>query len=78
MDDPFDGLGPKPLSRFRVIGLVIFALLILGFYAYTTPESIGHAYITGRCFKTPLPDACRLRSQREIIPLELPKGSAPH
>ena len=75
MDDPFDGLGPRPLSRFRIVGLVIFILLILGFYAYTTPGSIGHAYITGRCFKTPLPKACRLGSHREFVP-DLPGGSA--
>jgi len=77
MDDPFDGLGPKPISRFRVIGTVIFVLLILGFYAYTTPDSIGHAYITGKCFRTPLPNACRLRSQREFGPPDLVNGTAP-
>jgi hypothetical protein len=75
MDDPFDGLGPKPLSRFRIIGLVFFVLLILGFYAYTTPDSIGHAYITGRCFRTPLPGACRFRSQREFVPPDFPKAA---
>ena len=25
MDDPYDGLGRKPMSRFRIIGLLIFA-----------------------------------------------------
>ena len=77
MDDPFDGLGPKPFSRFRLIGVAIFALLILGFYAYTTPDSIAHAYITGRCFKSPLPYVCRFRSQREFVPPDLLNGTAP-
>jgi hypothetical protein len=77
MDDPFDGLGPKPFSRFRIVGLVIFALLILGFYAYTTPDSMGHAYITGRCFKAPLPNACRFPSQRAFVPPDLLNGTAP-
>ncbi|MGH6828300.1 MAG: hypothetical protein ACREFW_05270 [Rhizomicrobium sp.] len=69
MDDPHQG--PGPVSRFRVIGLVIFALLILGFYAYTTPNSIAHAYLTGECFKQPLPDACRPRSERVVVPPDL-------
>jgi hypothetical protein len=77
MDDPYDGLGPKPMSRFRIIGLVIFVVLILGFYAYTTPDSIAHAYVTGQCFKTPLPNPCRLRSQRVIVPPDLVNGAAP-
>ena len=43
MDDPYDGLGRKSMSRFRIIGFLILAVLILGFYAYTTPDSIAHA-----------------------------------
>jgi len=77
MDDPYDGLGRKSLSRFRVIGFVILAVLILGFYAYTTPNSIAHAYVTGQCFKTPLPNYCRLASQRVIVPPDLVNGTAP-
>ena len=77
MDDPFDGLGPKPFSRFRIVGLVLFVLLILGFYAYTTPDSIGHAYITGRCFRSPQPNVCRLGSEREFVPPDLVNGIAP-
>jgi hypothetical protein len=77
MDDPYDGLGRKSLSRFRIIGLVIFAVLILGFYAYTTPDSIAHAYVTGQCFKTPLPNSCRLASQRVIVPPDLVNSAAP-
>ncbi|HKD47427.1 MAG TPA: hypothetical protein VKB67_07055 [Rhizomicrobium sp.] len=78
MDDPYQGLGQKPLSRFRVIGVVLFVLLILGFYAYTTPGSIAHAYITGQCFKSPLPNACRFPAQRVIVPPDLLNGTAPH
>lgn len=77
MDDPYDGPG-KPWSRFRIIGLVVFVLLIVGFYAYTTPHSIAHAYITGQCFKTPLPNPCRFASQRVIVPPDLLNGTAPH
>jgi len=77
MDDPYEGLGPRPVSRFRAIGLVIFAILILGFYAYTTPDSIAHAYLTGKCFKTPLPNACRLASQRVVVPPDLSNSTAP-
>ena len=77
MDDPYDGLGRKSLSRFRIIGFLILAVLILGFYAYTTPDSIAHAYVTGQCFKTPLPNACRLASQRVIVPPDLVNGTAP-
>lgn len=76
MDDPHKGMG-RPLSRFRVIGLVIFALLILAFYAYTTPGSIAHAYITGRCFTRPLPNACRFQSQRVVVPPDLLNGTVP-
>lgn len=71
MDDPYDGLGGKSLSRFRIIGFLILAVLILGFYAYTTPNSIAHAYVTGQCFKTPLPNPCRLPSERVIVPPDL-------
>jgi hypothetical protein len=78
MDDPYQGLGPKPVSRFRVIGLVIFAILMAAFYAYTTPNTIAHAYITGKCFKSPLPDPCRLASQRVVVPPDLLNGHAPH
>ena len=67
-----------PLSLFRAIGLVIFAVLILGFYGYTTPHSIAHAYVTGQCFKSPLPNPCRLPSQRVIVPPDLSNGAAPH
>lgn len=77
MNDPHDGPG-KPWSRFRIIGLAVFVLLILGFYAYTTPGTIAHAYITGRCFKTPLPNRCRFASQRVIVPPDLLSGNAPH
>ena len=77
MDDPYQGLGPNPVSRFRIVGVVVFAILILGFYAYTTPDSIAHAYLMGECFKTPLPNACRLPSQRVIIPPDLSNGAAP-
>ena len=77
MDDPYVGPSGKPLSRFRIIGAVIFAILILGFYAYTTPDSIAHAYVTGQCFKTPLPNPCRLPSQRVIVPPDLVNGTAP-
>jgi hypothetical protein len=77
MNDPHEGLGEKPWSRFRIIGLAIFLLVILGFYAYTTPDSIAHAYITGQCFKSPLPNACRFRSERVIVPPDLLNGNAP-
>lgn len=78
MDDPYEGLGERPFSRFRLIGLGILALLMLGLYAYTTPRSIAHAYLTGQCFKRPLPDPCRLASQRVNVPPELLNGPAPH
>jgi hypothetical protein len=78
MEDPYEGLGRSPLSRFRIIGLVIFALLMLGFYAYTTPDSIAHAYLTGQCFKRPLPNPCRLPSQRVVIPPALLNVGPPH
>ncbi len=77
MDDPYDGLGPKPLSRFRVIGLAILVLLMLGLYAYTTPDGMAHAYLTGRCFKQPLPSRCRFPSQRVVGPPDLLNGTAP-
>ena len=77
MDDPYDGLGRKSISRFRIIGFLILAVLILGFYAYTTPNSIAHAYVTGQCFKTPLPNSCRLASQRVVVPPDLSNGAAP-
>jgi hypothetical protein len=51
---------------------------MLGFYAYTTPDSIAHAYVTGQCFKTPLPNPCRLPSERVIVPPDLATGTAPH
>lgn len=76
MDDPYDGPG-RPWSRFRIIGLVFFVLLIVGFYAYTTPGSIAHAYITGECFKSPLPNSCRFASQRVIVPADLMTRTAP-
>jgi len=65
------------MSRFRIIGFLILAVLILGFYAYTTPNSIAHAYVTGQCFKTPLPNSCRLASQRVVVPPDLSNGAAP-
>lgn len=71
MDDPFQGLGPKPLSRFRIIGLVVLGLVILGFYVYTTPHGMAHAYITGQCFRRPLPDQCLFPSQRVVVPPDL-------
>jgi hypothetical protein len=77
MDDPFQGLGPKPLSRFRIIGFVVLAFVIAGFYLYTTPDSIARAYITGKCFKRPLPDQCILPSQRVVVPPYLLNGPAP-
>lgn len=77
MDDPYDGLGQRPFSRFRIIGLVIFAVLIGCFYAYTTPGTMAHAYITGQCFKSPLPNPCRFPSSRVIVPPDLPNGTAP-
>jgi len=78
MDDPYRGLGQSPLSRFRMIGIVVFLLLILGFYAYTTPDSIAHAYLTGQCFKSPLPNPCRLPSRRVIVPPALLNDTQPH
>jgi hypothetical protein len=77
MDDPYDGPGGKPLSRFRIIGFVILAMIILGFYAYTTPDSIAHAYVTGQCFKSPLPNPCRFASERVVVPPDLVTGTAP-
>lgn len=77
MNDPYEGPGGKPLSRFRIIGFVIFALLMLGFYAYTTPDGIAHAYITGQCFKSPLPNACRFSARRVVVPPDLLNGTAP-
>ena len=77
MDDPYQGLGGKPLSRFRIIGFVIFALIMFGFYAYTTPDSVAHAYVTGQCFRSPLPERCRLRAQRVTVPPDLLHGTAP-
>ena len=77
MNDPHQGLGGRPLSRFRIIGLVIFALVMMGFYAYTTPDSAAHAYITGQCFKSPLPTRCRFGAQRVIVPPDLLNGTAP-
>ena len=65
------------MSRFRIIGFLILAVLILGFYAYTTPNSIAHAYVTGQCFRTPLPNSCRLASQRVVVPPDLSNGAAP-
>ena len=76
MNDPYEGLGGKPLSRFRVIGFVIFALVMLGFYAYTTPDSVAHAYITGKCFKHPLPDLCHFRAERVVVPPALLTNTA--
>lgn len=77
MNDPFKGLGSKPVSRFRVIGLIVFALLMLGFYIYTTPDNIAHAYLTGKCFKEPLPNECRFASERVVVPPDLLNGTAP-
>jgi hypothetical protein len=77
MDDPYNGLGRKPLTRFRIIGFLILAVLILAFYAYTTPDSIAHAYVTGQCFQSPLPNSCRFASQRVIVPPDLLNGTAP-
>lgn len=77
MNDPYEGLGDRPFSRFRIIGLVIFAALIAGFYAYTTPHTMAHAYITGQCFKRPLPNPCRFPSQRVVVPPDLLNGAAP-
>ncbi|HEX4117249.1 MAG TPA: hypothetical protein VHX99_00485 [Rhizomicrobium sp.] len=77
MDDPYDGLGRNSLSRFRIVGFLILAVLILAFYAYTTPDSVAHAYFTGQCFKTPLPNACRFASHRVIVPPDLLNGTAP-
>ncbi len=78
MDDPYDGQAGKSLSRFRIIGFLILAVVMLGFYAYTTPDSIAHAYVTGQCFKSPLPNPCRLPSERVIVPPDLATGTAPH
>lgn len=78
MNDPYEGLGQRPLSRFRAVGLLVFAVLMLGFYAYTTPHSIAHAYLTGQCFKRPLPNPCRLPSQRVVIPPALLNATLPH
>ena len=75
---PDDGPGGKSLSRFRIIGFLILVVVMLGFYAYTTPDSIAHAYVTGQCFKTPLPNPCRLPSERVIVPPDLATGTAPH
>ena len=70
-------MGSKPLSRFRIIGFGVLALVIIGFYVYTTPDSIAHAYLTGKCFTQPLPDKCRLPSQRVVVPPDLLNGTAP-
>jgi hypothetical protein len=77
MDDPYVGPSGKPLSRFRIIGFLILAVVMLGFYAYTTPDSIAHAYVTGQCFKSPLPNACRFASHRVIVPPDL-VNTTPH
>jgi hypothetical protein len=77
MDDPYEGMGGKPLSRFRIVGFVIFAVVMAGFYAYTTPDSIAHAYLTGQCFKSPLPNPCRFRAERVVVPPDLLNGTAP-
>jgi hypothetical protein len=77
MDDPYDGLGQKPMSRFRIVGLLVCVAVIGCFYAYTTPGSIAHAYITGQCFKNPLPNACRFASHRVVVPPDLLNGTAP-
>ena len=64
------------MSQTRLFFTVALAALVSVYAAYTSPGSMLHAWVTGRCFGQDAPNVCRWHEKIHPLPNERPPVTA--